>query len=30
MIVLSRQKNELIMTGDDIEIIVTDVDGDKV
>jgi carbon storage regulator len=30
MLVLSRQKNEAIMIGDDIEIIVVDVRGDRV
>ena len=30
MLVLSRQKNESIMIGDDIEIIIVDVRGDKV
>ena len=30
MLVLSRQKNESIMIGDDIEITVVDVRGDKV
>ena len=30
MLVLSRQKNETIMIGDDIEITVVDVRGDKV
>ncbi|OQA01809.1 MAG: Carbon storage regulator [Planctomycetes bacterium ADurb.Bin401] len=30
MLVLSRQKNESIMIGDDVEIIIVDVRGDKV
>jgi len=30
MLVLSRQKNESIMIGDDIEIFIVDVRGDKV
>ncbi len=30
MLVLSRQKNEAIMIGDDIEIIVVDIRGDRV
>ncbi len=30
MLVLSRQKNESIMIGDDIEITIADVRGDKV
>ena len=30
MLVLSRQKNESIMIGDDVEIIVVDVRGNKV
>lgn len=30
MLVLSRQRNEKIMVGDDIEIVVIDVRGDKV
>ena len=30
MLVLSRQKDESIMVGDDVEIIIIDVHGDKV
>ena len=30
MLVLSRQKNESIVIGDDVEIIIVDVRGDKV
>jgi carbon storage regulator len=30
MLVLSRQKNESIMIGDDVEIVIVDVRGDKV
>jgi carbon storage regulator len=30
MLVLSRQKNESIMIGDDVEITIVDVKGDKV
>ena len=30
MLVLSRQRNESIMIGDDVEIIIVDVRGDKV
>lgn len=30
MLVLSRQKNESIMVGDDVEITIVDVRGDKV
>ena len=30
MLVLSRQKNESIMIGDDIKVIVVDIRGDKV
>ena len=30
MLVLSRQKNESIMIGDDIEVTIADVKGDKV
>ena len=30
MLVLSRQKDESIMIGDDVEIIIVDVQGDKV
>ncbi len=30
MLVLSRQKNESIMIGDDVEVIIVDVRGDKV
>ncbi len=30
MLVLSRQKNEAIMIGDDIEIVVVDIRGDRV
>ena len=30
MLVLSRQKNETIMIGDDIEITVVDIRGDKI
>ena len=30
MLVLSRQKNESIMVGDDVEITIVDVHGDKV
>ena len=30
MLVLSRQKNEAIMIGDDVEIIVVDIRGDRV
>lgn len=30
MLVLNREKNEIIMIGDDIEIMVCDVRGDKV
>ena len=30
MLVLSRNKNESIMVGDDIEIVIVDVRGDKV
>ncbi len=30
MLVLSRQKNESIMVGDDVEIVIVDVRGDKV
>lgn len=30
MLVLSRQKNESIMIGDDVEVVIVDVRGDKV
>ncbi len=30
MLVLSRKRNEVLMIGDDIEIVVVDIQGDKV